>query len=103
MHPDQFVLINSLDNEIVNRSIAELEYHCRVLDALNLDESAKVQIHLGGVYGDKEKASNRFVENFSKRQLERVRCMTTFIIKYNIVKGLSTTFVYYGLTLNTPR
>jgi len=61
MHPDQFILLNAPDKEVVTRSIAELTYHTSVLDAMGLDPSAKVQLHVGGVYGDKETALARFV------------------------------------------
>ena len=61
MHPDQFVILNSPNNTIVKSSISELRYHCRVLDAMKLDKTAKVQIHVGGVYGNKIEALNRFV------------------------------------------
>jgi UV DNA damage endonuclease len=64
MHPDQFVLINSKSQEIVNNSIRELEYHTELLDLMKLDYSAKVQIHIGGVYGDKEKAKKQFISNY---------------------------------------
>ena len=64
MHPDQFVLINSKSQEIVNNSIKELEYHTDLLDLMTLDYSAKVQIHIGGVYGDKEKSKNQFISNY---------------------------------------
>lgn len=64
MHPDQFTVINSKDPEIVERSVEELRYHCQVLDVLGLDESAKVQIHVGGVYGEKEKSIQRFIDNY---------------------------------------
>ncbi len=64
MHPDQFVLINSPDEKIVNKSIAELAWHCKFLDSMGLDESAKVQIHIGGVYGEKDKAISRFIKEY---------------------------------------
>jgi UV DNA damage endonuclease len=66
MHPDQFVLINALDPAIVASSVAELQYHCDVLDGMELPESAKVQIHVGGVYGDKREAIGRFAAQYEK-------------------------------------
>lgn len=54
MHPDQFVLINAKDDNIIKKSISELDYHCRMLDEMQLDASAKIQIHVGGIYGDKQ-------------------------------------------------
>ena len=64
MHPDQFVLINALDPGIVERSVSELEYHAAVLDVMGLDESAKIQIHIGGVYGNRTASLARFVEHY---------------------------------------
>jgi len=64
MHPDQFVLINALDEDIVQRSVRELEYHASVLDLMGLDTSAKIQIHIGGVYGNRSGSLERFVRNY---------------------------------------
>ena len=64
MHPDQFNLLNAKDPAIVERTIAELSYHAEVLDRFGLDASAKVQIHLGGVYADREGSIARFIEAY---------------------------------------
>lgn len=64
MHPDQFTLLTSPDEGVCERSVAELVYHAAVLDAMDLDAAAKVQIHLGGVYGDKEAAVGRFFDRY---------------------------------------
>ena len=66
MHPDQFTLINSPDSEIYERSVSELLYHSKVLDCMGLNLSAKIQIHIGGVYGDKNKSMERFVSRYEK-------------------------------------
>ena len=66
MHPDQFTLINSIKDEIFKRSKKELQYHAEILDLMNLDASAKIQIHVGGAYGDKKASMERFVTRFNK-------------------------------------
>lgn len=66
MHPDQFTLINSLDTGVFERSLEELRYHAGVLNLMRLDTSAKIQIHVGGGYGDRGKSITRFMERFGQ-------------------------------------
>ena len=66
MHPGQFTVLNSTREKVVEASIAELEYHARLLDTLNVDHRHKIIVHLGGVFGDKTASMNRFIKNFAR-------------------------------------
>ena len=59
-------MINSLKEEIFERSKKELIYHAEILDLMKLDKSAKIQIHVGGAYGDKQKSTERFITRFNE-------------------------------------
>ena len=64
MHPGQYTILNTPDSRVLSNSIRELQYHADVLDALGLDPSAKIQIHVGGVYGNKDGSIRRFIERY---------------------------------------
>ncbi len=66
MHPDQFVLVNAKNQKIFKNSVRDLVYHTQVLNLMGLNYTHKIQIHVGGVYGDKEESVKRFVKNFKK-------------------------------------
>ena len=61
MHPGQYTVLNSPDEKVVKNAMRDLVYHVGVLDEMGLDATAKVQIHLGGIYGDREASLARFV------------------------------------------
>jgi UV DNA damage endonuclease len=60
MHPGQFTVLNSPRGEVIENSVKELEYHTTLLEALGVDNSHKIVIHLGGVYDDKSASLKRF-------------------------------------------
>lgn len=66
MHPGQHTVLNSPRQAVVDAARRDLEYHVRVLELLELDETAKIQIHLGGLYGDKQAALRRFVQEVER-------------------------------------
>lgn len=63
MHPGQYTVLNSPDDEIVQRAKADLAYHVQFLDAMALPKSHKIIPHIGGAYGDKRRSIERFIEN----------------------------------------
>ena len=64
MHPGQYTVLNSKSQRVYENSLRELKYHVQVLDLLGLDKTAKVQTHVGGVYGQKKQSKARFIERY---------------------------------------
>lgn len=61
-HPSQFCILNSLREQVVDASIKDLMFHYQLFQAMGLP--AKVVLHIGGSFGDKEAAKRRFIQNF---------------------------------------
>jgi UV DNA damage endonuclease len=68
-HPDQFNVINSEREEVVRSTITNLQFHVKLFEDLNYPEG-KMILHVGSSTGGKEKAINRFKENFIKMPKE---------------------------------
>lgn len=66
MHPGQYTVLNSPNEDVVLRSIKDLEYHTKILDSFHLNGEHKIILHVGGIYGDKEIAINRFKINYKE-------------------------------------
>ena len=67
-HPGQFCVLASPKEKVILNAISDLELHGRLMDALlqPRDHNAKINIHLGGAYGDKPKAAQQFCRNFTR-------------------------------------
>ena len=61
-HPDQFVVLSSPHPAVVAASIRELEYQARLAEAVGAEV---INVHAGGVYGDKRMALERFYQTFA--------------------------------------
>lgn len=66
MHPGQYTILNSPVDKVTKQSIAELQYHADLLDCLGLDSTHKIVLHLGGMYGDKTTAIQRFCRRYAR-------------------------------------
>jgi len=72
-HPDQFIILSSPHHDVVERSIADLEYHAEVAEWVNADV---INIHAGGVYNDKGSALRRLCREIDALS-DRVRTRLT--------------------------
>lgn len=72
-YPDQFVVLNSQRADVVNSSIAELEYQAEVAEWIGADV---INVHAGGAFGDKVAALKAFARSLC-RLSSRVRARLT--------------------------
>lgn len=67
-HPGPFNVLATKTDQVLSKTIKELGQHAEILDMLQLPESpyAKINIHVGGAFGDKVAALARFAENYMR-------------------------------------
>ena len=67
-HPGQFNILCSPKQQVIENTIKELNQHAFILDTMGLpcNQTHKVNIHIGGAYGDKNAAMDRWIENFKR-------------------------------------
>ena len=67
-HPGPFNCLASPNEDVVLKTIAELDAHSIQMDLMGLPQSpqAKINIHIGGAYGEHDKALERFCRNFER-------------------------------------
>jgi UV DNA damage endonuclease len=75
-HPNQFTLFTSTQHKITKNAVIDMDYHYRMLEAMGLEASGLINIHIGVAYGDKKKAIERFYENLNTLPLPIKKIMT---------------------------
>ena len=71
-HPGQYTVINPPDAELARKSALDLEQDALLLDVMALGPEAVVVVHVGGAYGDKPAALDRWARAY-ERLSERAR------------------------------
>ena len=66
MHPGQYTVLNSPKKDVVERAIMDLKYHTKVIESLGCGQESKIILHIGGVYGDKKAAIERFIASYQQ-------------------------------------
>ncbi|MFP3919295.1 UV DNA damage repair endonuclease UvsE [Lysinibacillus telephonicus] len=75
-HPNQFTLFTSPREEVTINAVKDMEYHFRMLKAMNALNMGLINIHIGGAYGDKNKSLNKFHQNLKHLPKEIKNHMT---------------------------
>ena len=67
-HPGPFNVLTSPHKHVVENCIKDLSVHGQLFDLMKLSRTPynKINIHIGGAYGDKELSMKRFCENFNR-------------------------------------
>ena len=65
-HPSQYMLLNSPDDGLTERSIADLSVQAEILDRMGLDDEAVMVTHVGGVYDDHQASRARWIAGWER-------------------------------------
>ena len=97
-HPGPFNCLASPNEGVVQKTIAELDAHSVQMDLMGLPQSpqAKINIHIGGAYGEHDKALDRFCHNFD-RLLPSTKSRLT-VENDDRASLFSTKMLYHGVS-----
>lgn len=62
-HPNQFTLFTSDKAHITENAVIDMHYHYDLLKGMGLEKEGFINIHVGGAYGNKITATERFYKN----------------------------------------
>ncbi len=65
-HPSQYVLLNSPDDRITEKSIWDFASQAEMLDRMGLNDEAVMVTHVGGFYDDREASRARWISGWEK-------------------------------------
>ena len=63
-HPSQYIVLNAPNPKLVETSTRDFLAQAQMLDIMEQGPEAVVVTHVGGVYGERDAARQRFIDNF---------------------------------------
>ncbi|UOQ91617.1 UV DNA damage repair endonuclease UvsE [Halobacillus shinanisalinarum] len=75
-HPNQFTLFTSEKEHVTTNTVKDMEYHYSLLEAMGLEKESHINLHVGGAYGDKPSAMERFHANLKQLPIPIKKQMT---------------------------
>lgn len=65
-HPSQYIVLNAPNPTLVETSTRDFMAQATMLDIMEQPDEAVVVTHVGGVYGERDTARQRFIDHFKK-------------------------------------
>jgi UV DNA damage endonuclease len=64
MHPGQYNQVGAKNPDVFDSTVSDLSMHADILDYMSIDNSGILCVHGGGLYGDKDSAMRRWIDQF---------------------------------------
>ena len=65
-HPGQYTVLSSPDDEVARKALLDVEQDALLLDTLGVGPEGVVVVHVGGAYGDRKTALERWARSFDR-------------------------------------
>lgn len=65
-HPSQFIVLNSENEDLILKSMADLESQAEMLDLMECGPEAVLVVHVGGAYGDRPSGRERWIKTWAR-------------------------------------
>ncbi len=111
-HPSQFIVLNSENEELTKKSMWDLESQADILDRMECGPEARLVIHVGGAYGDRESGCVRWIKTWSRlsepvrRRLvlenDDIRYSAADVLKIHEATGVALVFDYQHFWCMNP-
>ena len=90
-HPGQYTVLNSPRADVAVAAARDVVYQADLLDAMGCGPEARIVIHVGGVYGDRAAAIDRFVDRYAAlpEHAQRRLVVENDEISYSVVDTLA--------------
>ncbi|MDQ0157652.1 UV DNA damage repair endonuclease UvsE [Robertmurraya andreesenii] len=91
-HPNQFTLFTSPKEEVTINAVKDMEYHYKMLAAMQVLDTSLINIHIGGAYGDKQNTLARFHQNLKQlpNEIKQYMTLENDDKTYNVLETLNT-------------
>ena len=112
MHPSQFIVLNSPDPVLVEKSVRDLLAAAEILDRMEMGAEAVLIIHVGGTYGDPSSGRERWTKTYQtlpepvRRRLvlenDDIRYSAADVLSIHDVTGVPLVFDNLHFGCNNP-